>query len=105
MLEVPSDNRLWMYGTISNYEWDSQDAMSVYFLATEEDKPLFPVKYTAGVWCVLDMYNFALWIFYKVSGSLYRLPLILEKHAQLTLCILAFGNQKWDSEHNMRKLP
>ena len=77
MLEVPSDNRLWMYGTTADCEWDSQDAMAVYFLPTEEDKPLILVKCSAGVWCVLDMHNFALRILYKASGSFYRLPFIL----------------------------
>ncbi len=103
VLEVPLGNCLWMYGTTADCEWDSQDAMAVYFLPTEEDKPLILVKCSAGVWCVLDMYDFALRIFSKASGSLYRLPFILEKRAQFTNCITDFGNQKWNAEHNLKK--
>lgn len=104
IIEGPSGNRVWMYGTIADCEWLAHESMAVYYLATAEDEPLITVQCTAGMWLLLDMYNFALRLFHKASGALYRLPLVEEKHAQLTNCISGFGNQKWDAEHNMKKI-
>jgi hypothetical protein len=50
------------------------------------------------------MYNFALRLLNKASGGLYRLPLVTDKHKQLTDCIAGFGNQKWDAEHKLKKI-
>jgi hypothetical protein len=62
------------------------------------------VKCPAGARLILDMYNFALRLFNKASGGLYRLPLVTDKHKQLTDCITGFGNQKWDADHNLKKV-
>jgi hypothetical protein len=38
---------------------------------------------------------------------MYRLPLVIDKHKQLTDCITGFGNQKcqkWDADHNLKKI-
>jgi hypothetical protein len=104
VIEVQSDNWLWMYGTISDCEWNENESMAIFYLATAEADPLVPVKCPAGVWLVLDVYNFALRLFNKASGGLYRLPLVTDKHRQLTDCIVGFGNQKWDAEHNSKKI-
>jgi hypothetical protein len=73
-------------------------------LATSEEDPLIPVKCSTGVWLILGMYNFALRLFKKTNGSLYRLPLVTDKHRQLTDCITGFGNQKWDADHNLKEI-
>jgi hypothetical protein len=69
VIEVQSGNRLWMYGTISDCEWDMDESMAVFYLATAEADPLIPVNCPAGVWLVLDVYNFALRLFNKASGG------------------------------------
>jgi hypothetical protein len=104
VMEGPSGNRVWMYGTIADCEWGTDDSMAVYYLAVAEEEPLLPVRCTSGVWLRLDMYNFALRLFHKASGALYRMPTVENKHAQLTNCLNEFGNQKWDAEHNMNKI-
>jgi hypothetical protein len=53
---------------------------------------------------MLNMHNFALRLFHKASGGLYRLPLITDKHRQLTDCINGFGNSNWDADHSMKKI-
>jgi hypothetical protein len=55
IIEVYSGNRLWMYGTISDCEWDEHESMAIFYLATSEDDPLIPVKCPAGAWLILDM--------------------------------------------------
>jgi hypothetical protein len=97
VIEAQSGNRLWMYGTIYDCEWDAKESMAIFYLATAEDEPLIPVKCPAGVWLVVDVYNFALHLFNKASGGLYRLPLVTD-------CIAGFGNQKWDADHNLKKI-
>jgi hypothetical protein len=104
IIEVHSGNRLWMYGTISDCEWDEQECMVIYYLATTEDDPFIPVKCPAGAWLILDMYNFALRLFNKASGGLYRLSLVTDKLKRLTDCITGFSNQKWDAEHHLKKM-
>ena len=104
VMEGLSGNRVWMYGTIADCEWDTDDSIAVYYLAVAEEEPLIPVRCTSGGWLRLDMYNFALRLFHKASGLLYRMPMVETKHAQLTNCINEFGNQKWDAEHNMLKI-
>jgi hypothetical protein len=93
-----------LYGTISDCEWDEKDSMATFFFAISEDEQLITVRCSAGSWLVLDIYNFALRLFHKASGALFRLPLVTDKHRQLTECITGFGNQKWDAEHNLKKL-
>ncbi len=44
IIEVHSSNRLWMYGTISDCEWDEHESMAIFYLATSEDDPLIPAK-------------------------------------------------------------
>jgi hypothetical protein len=78
--------------------------MAVFFLATAKEDPLIPVKCPAGAWLILDIYNSALRFFNKASGGLYRLPLVTDKHRQLTDCVMEFGNQKWYTEHNLKKI-
>jgi hypothetical protein len=104
VFEVHSGNRFSMYGTISDCEWDENESMAIFYLATSEEYPLIPVKCPAGAWLIVDMYNFALRLFNKASGGLYRLPLVTDKHKQLTDCIMGFGNQKWDAKHNLKKI-
>jgi hypothetical protein len=104
VIEVHSGNRLWLYGTISDCEWDEKDSMATFYFAISEDEPLVAVRCSAGSWLVLDIYNFALRLFHKASGALYRLPLVTDKHRQLTDCITGFGNQKWDADHNLKKI-
>jgi hypothetical protein len=77
--------------------------MPTFYLAAPEEEPLIPVECPAGAWLILDMYNFALRIFSKASGGLYRSPLVTDKHKQLTACITGFGDQKWDPDHNLKK--
>ncbi len=50
------------------------------------------------------MHNFAMRLFNKASGGIYLLPLVTDKHKQRTDCITGFGNQKWDVEHNSKKI-
>jgi hypothetical protein len=71
--------------------------MAIFYMATSEEDSSIPVKCPAGASLILDMYNFALRLFIKASGGLYRLPPVTDKHRQLTDCITRFGNQKWDS--------
>jgi hypothetical protein len=78
--------------------------MAIFYLPTSEEDPYIPVKCLTGVWLILDMYNFALSLFNKASGLLYRLALVTDKHRQLTDCITGFGNQKWDADHNLKKI-
>jgi hypothetical protein len=103
VIEVHSGNRFWMYGTISDCEWDENKSMTIFFLASSEEDPLIPVKCPAVAWLILEMFNFALRLFNKASGGLYRLPLVTDKHKQLMDCITGFGNQKWDADHNLKK--
>jgi hypothetical protein len=70
VIEVHSGNRLWIYGTISDCEWDEHESTAIFYVATSEDDPLIPVKCPAGTWLILDMYNFALRLFHKASGGL-----------------------------------
>jgi hypothetical protein len=93
-----------MYGTISDCEWDENESMAISYLATSEEDPLIPVKCPAGAWRILDMYNFALRLFNNASGGLYRLPLVNDKHKRLADCITGFGNQKWDADHNLKRI-
>jgi hypothetical protein len=65
-----------MYGTISDCEWDENESIAIFYLATSVDDPLIPVKFPAGARLTLDMYNFALRRFNKASGGLCRLPLV-----------------------------
>jgi hypothetical protein len=102
VIEVHSGNRLWLYGTVSDCEWDENDTMTTFYFAISEDEPLIAVRCSAGSWLVLDIYNFALRLFHKASGALYRLPLVTDR--QLTDCITGFGNQKWDADHNLKKI-
>ncbi len=104
VIEAHSGSRLWAYRTISDCEWDENESMAIFYLATSEEDPLIPVKCSTGVWLILDMYNFALRLFNKASGSLYRLPLVTDKHRQLTDCITGFGYQKWGADHNLKKI-
>ncbi len=104
VIEVHSGHRFWMYGTISDCEWDENESMAISYFAASEDDPLIPVKCPVGAWLILDMYNFALRLFHKASGGLYRLPLVKDKQRRLTDCIMGFGNQKWDAEHNLKKI-
>jgi hypothetical protein len=67
IIEGHSGNRTWMYGTISDCEWDEQVTMAIYFLATAEDDPLIPVKSPVGVWLVVDMYSFSRRLLNKAS--------------------------------------
>jgi hypothetical protein len=92
-----------MYGTISDCGRDEKESMAIFYLATSEEDPLIPVKCSTGALLILNMYNFALRLFNKTSGLLYCLPLFTDKHRQLTDCITGFGNQKWDSDHNLKK--
>jgi hypothetical protein len=62
------------------------------------------VKCSTGAWLILDIYTFALPLFNKASGLLYRLLLVTDKHRQLTDCITEFGSQKWDADHNLKKI-
>jgi hypothetical protein len=80
IIEVHSGNRLWMYGTISDFEWDENESMTIFYLATSEDDPLIPLKCPAGAWLILDMYNFALRLFSKAKNGSYCLPLVTDKH-------------------------
>jgi hypothetical protein len=82
VIEVHSGNRLWLYGTISDCEWDEKESMATFYFAVSE--PLIAVRCSAGSWLVLDINNFALRLFHKASGALYRLPLVTDKHRQLT---------------------
>jgi hypothetical protein len=52
VIEVHSGNRLWLYGTISDCEWDEKDAMTTFYFAISEDKPLIAVRCSAGSWLV-----------------------------------------------------
>ncbi len=104
VIEVLSGNRFSMYGTISDCDWGEKESMAVFYLATSEEDPLIPVKCSTGAWLILDMHNFALRHFNKASGLLYRLPLVTDKHRQLTDCTTGFGNQKWDADHNLKKI-
>ncbi len=67
---------------------------------TAEEDPLIPVRCPAGTWLILDMHNFALRLFNKASGG----TLVTDKYRRLTDCIKGFGNQKWDAEHNLKKI-
>jgi hypothetical protein len=69
-----------MYGTISDFEWDENESMTIFYLATSEDDPLIPLKCPAGAWLILDMYNFALRLFSKAKNGSYCLPLVTDKH-------------------------
>ncbi len=44
VIEIPSGNRLWTYGTISDCEWDEYVSMAIFYLATAEEDPLIPVR-------------------------------------------------------------
>jgi hypothetical protein len=79
IIEVHSGNRLWMYGTISDCEWNEHESMSIFYLASSEDDLLIPVKCPAKAWPILDMNNFALCLFNKASGGLYRFLLVTDK--------------------------
>jgi hypothetical protein len=39
VIEVHSGNRLWTYGTISDCEWDENESMAIFYLATSEEDP------------------------------------------------------------------
>jgi hypothetical protein len=52
VIEVQSGNRLWMYGTISDCEWDANESMAIFYFATAEDDPLIPVKCPAFWTCI-----------------------------------------------------
>jgi hypothetical protein len=52
VIEVQSGNRVWMYGTISDCEWDENESMAIFYLATSEEDPLIPVKCSKGVWLI-----------------------------------------------------
>ncbi len=78
VIEVHCGNRLWTYGTISDCEWDENESMAIFYLATAEEDPLIPVKCPAEAWLILDMHNFALRLFNKASGGLFRLPLVTD---------------------------
>jgi hypothetical protein len=56
------------------------------------------------MWLILDVHNFALQLSHKASGGLYRMPSVERKHSSLTHRITAFGYQKWDADHKMRKI-
>jgi hypothetical protein len=55
VIEVHSGNRLWLYGTISDCEWDEKDSMATFYFAISEDEPLIAVRCSAGSWLVLDI--------------------------------------------------
>jgi hypothetical protein len=55
IIKSDSGNRFWMYGTISDCEWDEQEAMAIYYLATAEDDLFIPMMCPGRVWLVLDM--------------------------------------------------
>jgi hypothetical protein len=48
IIEAHSGNCLWMYVTISDCEWDEQESMANFYLATAEDDPLIPVMCQRG---------------------------------------------------------
>jgi hypothetical protein len=39
VIEVYSCNRFWMYGTISDCEWDENESITILYLATSEEDP------------------------------------------------------------------
>ncbi len=92
LFEVHSGNRLWMYGSISDCEWDEHESMAIFYLASSEEDSLIPVMCPAGAWLILDMYNFALPIFNKASGGLYSLSPVPDKHKQLLSRIVSRGS-------------
>ncbi len=69
VIEVHSGNRFLMYGTISDCDWDENESMAIFCLATSKEDPLIPVKCPAGAWLILYMYNFALRLFNKERGG------------------------------------
>jgi hypothetical protein len=44
VIEVQSGNRVWMYGTISDCEWDENESMAIFYLPSSE-VPLIPEQY------------------------------------------------------------